>query len=268
MPRSDSDCVPSEEERYSPETPSSDPCTPLETPLTTRDHLSECNTHLSHRGRSTVSLLKGRKRKRASQTAVDEVKEDTEEELVSQKCAELQRYLPPLSAILRGLKSGRYSERLSSFQESVAMDRIQRIMGVLQNPRSGGRLWSTLLKIEEMLQTWFPHIRDASLCKRQKLCPVGPEWLYYGSLNGPLQWLHPPAPVCPAPSVTQDAVVSSSTDFRAAPPGDHSPPRPPPFAIRSPCLERLLQAKGSIIQTRTEPRPDMDPDQNSNQNLL
>ncbi|KAG7242770.1 hypothetical protein INR49_020145 [Caranx melampygus] len=52
-------------------------------------------------------------------------------------CMELQCYIHPLSSILRGLKSGRYSERLSSFQESVAMDRIQRILGVLQNPHMG-----------------------------------------------------------------------------------------------------------------------------------
>lgn len=268
MPRSDSDSAPSEEERDSPETPSPDPCGPPGPPLRTRDHLSECNTHLCHRGRSTVSLLKGCKRKRASQTAVDEAKEDTENELFSHKCSELQCYLPSLSAILRGLKSGRYSERLSSFQESVAMDRIQRIMGVLQNPCPGGRLLSTLLKIEEMLQTWFPDVRDTSLCKRQKLCPVGPEWLFYSPHNAPLHWPRPRASVCPAPSVTQDDAVSSSTDFRTAPPRDTSPPRPPPFAIRSPCLERLLRAKESLIQTRTESRPDINQDQNSDHNLL
>ncbi|KAF3833084.1 hypothetical protein F7725_026749 [Dissostichus mawsoni] len=84
---------------------------------------------------------------------------DTENELFSQKCTELQCYIQSLSDILRGLRSGRYSERFSSFQESVAIDRIQRIMGVLQNPNMGGRFLSIVLKIAEMLHSWFPHIR-------------------------------------------------------------------------------------------------------------
>nr|XP_033933882.1 circadian-associated transcriptional repressor-like [Pseudochaenichthys georgianus] len=80
-------------------------------------------------------------------------------EQFSQKCTELQCYIQSLSDILQGLRSGRYSERFSSFQESVAMDRIQRIMGVLQNPNMGGRFLSIVLKIAEMLHSWFPHIR-------------------------------------------------------------------------------------------------------------
>lgn len=252
MPRSDSDCAPSEEERDSPETPSSAPCTPPGPSLRTRDHICECSAPLCHRGRSSTSLLKGCKRKRAAQ-AVDEAKEDTENELFTHKCSELQRYLPPLSAILRGLKSGRYSERLSSFQESVAMDRIQRIMGVLQNPHPGAGLLNMLLKIEEMLQTWFPHVRETSLCKRQKLCPVAPECLYFSSHGPPLHWPRPPAP-----SATQDDAVSSSTDLHAAPPADRPPPAPA-FTIRSPCLEKLLRATDSLVQTRTEPGPDLGP---------
>ncbi|KAJ0001742.1 hypothetical protein NQD34_001538 [Periophthalmus magnuspinnatus] len=251
MSHSVSDCVPSEEERDSPKTAPSAPCTPPGPPLRSRDDLYECNTHVCHRGHSTNSLLKGCKRKWTENTA-----DDTENELFSHKCSELQCYLPPLSAILRGLKSGRYSDRLSSFQESLAMDRIQRILGVLQNPAPGGRFLSTVLKIEEMLQTWFPHIKDPSVCKTQKLCPVGPEWLY-SSHDAPLHWLRPPLPECPAPSVTQDNAVSSSTDFLTAPPRDSTPPS---FTIRSPCLERLLQAKESIIQTRTEARPAVNPD--------
>lgn len=75
------------------------------------------------------------------------------------KCMELQCYIHPLSSILNGLRSGRYRERLSSFQESVAMDRIQRIMGVLQNPCMGERYINIILKMEEMLKTWFPNIQ-------------------------------------------------------------------------------------------------------------
>ncbi|XP_054471461.1 uncharacterized protein LOC129104682 [Anoplopoma fimbria] len=205
---------------------------------------------------------------------------DTEHELFSQKCGELQRYIPPLSSILRGLRSGRYSERLSSFQESVAMDRIQRIMGVLQNPNMGGRFLSILLKIEGMLQSWFPHIRpdpteDGSPAKPQKhhgaassLPPSSAASLSSSRRLHPSPTCFPKSPdptpgrptattstsTSPPPAlcsqdVTQDSAVSSSTDSRSGP-----PPRRlgrAPFKIRSPCLERLLRAKQSIVSPRT-----------------
>ncbi|XP_054633621.1 uncharacterized protein LOC129181895 isoform X1 [Dunckerocampus dactyliophorus] len=79
--------------------------------------------------------------------------------LFTQKCMELQCYIQPLSSILNGLRSGRYRERLSSFQESVAMDRIQRILGVLQNPCLGEKYISIILKMEEMLKSWFPNVK-------------------------------------------------------------------------------------------------------------
>ncbi|XP_037648831.1 circadian-associated transcriptional repressor-like isoform X2 [Sebastes umbrosus] len=235
-------------------------------------------------------------RKRAHSAGSDGLCEktqpDTENELFSQKCAELQCFIQPLSSILRGLRSGRYSERLSSFQESVAMDRIQRIMGVLQNPNMGGRFLSIILKIEEMLQSWFPHIRpdqtdDCSPAKKQKQHrssasppPSSPVSLRSSDSSSGLRRLHATSPVVCSPKtpeptlsrpaasasplparcsqeVTQDNAVSSSTD------SPHSgPPRrlaanprlsrgPLPFKIRSPCLERLLQAKESIIAPRT-----------------
>ncbi|XP_062847854.1 circadian-associated transcriptional repressor [Trichomycterus rosablanca] len=81
------------------------------------------------------------------------------DKLFAYKCMELQCYIDPLSSILNGLRSGRYRERLSTFQESVAMDRIQRIMGVLQNPCMGERYINIILKMEEMLKTWFPQIK-------------------------------------------------------------------------------------------------------------
>ncbi|XP_069572048.1 circadian-associated transcriptional repressor-like isoform X2 [Brachyistius frenatus] len=193
---------------------------------------------------------------------------DSEDELFSRKRSELQRYVQPLSSILRGLRSGRYSERLSGFQESVAMDRIQRIMGVLQNPNTGGRFLSIVLKIEEMLQSWFPHIGpdlnptdDGTPAKRLKQHhgsappppapppPPLPPPPSYSSTH--LKWLHASpvgSPKTPEASpsghreATQDNAVSSSTDSPAGP--------RPPFKIRSPCLERLLQAKESIIAPR------------------
>ncbi|XP_036951864.1 uncharacterized protein LOC119018366 isoform X3 [Acanthopagrus latus] len=220
---------------------------------------------------------------------------DTENDLFAQKCAELQRFIQPLSSILRGLRSGRYSERLSSFQESVAMDRIQRIMGVLQNPNLGGRFLTILLKIEEMLHSWFPRVKttlmqsddDGSPAKKQKQhhhCSASPPppssdvelplAASYSSTH--LKWLHT-SPICslktpestlgqrsasPLPArcrlqeVTQDNAVSSSTDLHTGPQRRRfAEPRlvrgPLPFKISSPCLERLLQAKESIIAPRT-----------------
>lgn len=103
--------------------------------------------------------------------------------IFSSKCMELQCYIHPLSSILNGLRSGRYRERLSSFQESVAMDRIQRIMGVLQNPCRGEKYINIILKMEEMLKSWFPNVKlqdqqavtqteEAVPTKKPKLSPV------------------------------------------------------------------------------------------------
>ncbi|XP_021570884.1 circadian-associated transcriptional repressor isoform X2 [Carlito syrichta] len=78
--------------------------------------------------------------------------------LFAQKCKELQGFIPPLTDLLNGLKMGRFERGLSSFQQSVAMDRIQRIVGVLQKPQMGERYLGTLLQVEGMLKTWFPHI--------------------------------------------------------------------------------------------------------------
>ncbi|KAJ0066166.1 hypothetical protein NL108_001404, partial [Boleophthalmus pectinirostris] len=47
---------------------------------------------------------------------------------------------------------------LSSFQQSVAMDRLQRIVGVLQRPDCGEKYLNTLLQVEVMLKLWFPQI--------------------------------------------------------------------------------------------------------------
>nr|XP_035954234.1 circadian-associated transcriptional repressor isoform X2 [Halichoerus grypus] len=78
--------------------------------------------------------------------------------LFAQKCKELQGFIRPLTDLLNGLKMGRFERGLSSFQQSVAMDRIHRIVGVLQKPQMGERYLGTLLQVEGMLKTWFPHI--------------------------------------------------------------------------------------------------------------
>ncbi|XP_034385665.1 circadian-associated transcriptional repressor-like [Cyclopterus lumpus] len=173
----------------------------------------------------------------------EETAPDAEEELFSQKSGDLQLYLQPLSSILRALRSGRYSDRLSSFQESVAVDRIQRIMGVLENPLTSGRFLGTILKIEAMLQSWFPHIGPDRGAKKQKR--------HGGASSSPPPSsgrLHPsPVRTLKTPEPTQDSAVSSSTD-----PGPPPPGRRLGFKLRSPCLERLLQAKGSVVAPRTE----------------
>ncbi|XP_005732126.1 circadian-associated transcriptional repressor-like [Pundamilia nyererei] len=78
--------------------------------------------------------------------------------LFAQKCAELQGFIRPLLELLNGLKRGRFDRGLSSFQQSVAMDRIQRIVGVLQRPDCGEKYLNTLLQVEMMLKLWFPQI--------------------------------------------------------------------------------------------------------------
>ncbi|XP_063001698.1 circadian-associated transcriptional repressor isoform X2 [Elgaria multicarinata webbii] len=76
----------------------------------------------------------------------------------AQKCRELQGFVRPLIELLNRLKTGRFDRGLSSFQQSVAMDRIQRIIGVLQKPEMGERYLGTLLQVERMLKVWFPHV--------------------------------------------------------------------------------------------------------------
>ncbi|XP_051577469.1 circadian-associated transcriptional repressor-like [Myxocyprinus asiaticus] len=78
--------------------------------------------------------------------------------LFARKCTELQGFVRPLLELLNGLKKGRFDKGLSSFQQSVAMDRIQRIVGVLQKPHSGEKYLPTLLQIEVMLKLWFPQV--------------------------------------------------------------------------------------------------------------
>ncbi|KAG8450010.1 hypothetical protein GDO86_016628 [Hymenochirus boettgeri] len=82
--------------------------------------------------------------------------------MFAQKCRELQCFIKPLTKLLNGLKRGRYDRGLSSFQQSIAMDRIQRIVGVLQKPEMGERYLGTLLQVEFLLKIWFPEVIDSS----------------------------------------------------------------------------------------------------------
>ncbi|XP_014348212.1 uncharacterized protein LOC102347843 [Latimeria chalumnae] len=100
---------------------------------------------------------------------------ESENLIFAQKCKELKDFIGPLTLLLNGLKSGRYRKGLNSFQESLAMDRIQRIIGVLQNPSIGAHYMNTLLQIEVLLKNWFPNVKPAMTTeenipyKRQKL---------------------------------------------------------------------------------------------------
>ncbi|XP_048347098.1 circadian-associated transcriptional repressor [Sphaerodactylus townsendi] len=80
------------------------------------------------------------------------------DQLFAQKCRELHGFILPLRELLGRLKMGRFDRGLSTFQRSVAMDRIQRIVGVLQKPGMGERYLGTLLQVERMLKVWFPQI--------------------------------------------------------------------------------------------------------------
>lgn len=86
-------------------------------------------------------------------------RENTEGNLLfTQKCAELQGFIRPLLDLLHGLKKGRFDRGLSTFQQSIAMDRIQRIVGVLQRPNGSEKHLDTLLQVEMMLKVWFPQV--------------------------------------------------------------------------------------------------------------
>ncbi|XP_077405709.1 circadian associated repressor of transcription a [Vanacampus margaritifer] len=76
----------------------------------------------------------------------------------TQKCTDLHNFICPLMELLHGLKAGRFNKGLTSFQQSVAMDRLHRILGILQRPEMGERYLHNLLQIEGMLKLWFPQV--------------------------------------------------------------------------------------------------------------
>ncbi|XP_053330409.1 circadian-associated transcriptional repressor [Spea bombifrons] len=92
--------------------------------------------------------------------------------LFAQKCRELHGFIKPLTDLLNGLKKGRYDRGLSTFQQSVAMDRIQRIVGVLQKPEMGERYLGTLLQVEMMLKIWFPGVTSSSSASSSSDCDM------------------------------------------------------------------------------------------------
>ncbi|XP_028254095.1 circadian-associated transcriptional repressor-like [Parambassis ranga] len=96
----------------------------------------------------------------------------------AQKCADLNRFVHPLLGLLHGLKSGRFDRGLTSFQQSVAIDRLQRILGILQKPEMGERYLQNLLQIEMLLKMWFPQLTlKSTVTTNQSITPkLAPHW--------------------------------------------------------------------------------------------
>ncbi|XP_010863812.1 uncharacterized protein LOC105006814 [Esox lucius] len=121
----------------------------------------------------------------------------------AQKCSELQRFIRPLLDLLNGLKKGRFERGLSSFQSSVAIDRLQRILGILQKPDMGEKFLHTLLQVEMMLKMWFPNVTPVAATKNPTPS-LPPRW-HKNQLCMPvkkrkLSWLDSDFPSAPPPS--------------------------------------------------------------------
>ncbi|KAJ0003446.1 hypothetical protein NQD34_008544 [Periophthalmus magnuspinnatus] len=102
----------------------------------------------------------------------------------AQKCADLQRFNRPLLELLHGLKSGRFDKGLTSFQQSTAIDRLQRIVGILQKPEMGEKYLHNLLQIEVMLKAWFP--QDKTKTNQPKTSKRSHHWCQ-NQLNIPVK---------------------------------------------------------------------------------
>lgn len=152
-------------------------------------------SHSEQRGLASPMAGSGvkRPRDRDLETSLNIRGATTEGDLLfAQKCKELQGFIRPLTDLLNGLKMGRFERGLSSFQQSVAMDRIQRIIGVLQKPQMGERYLRTLLQVEGMLKTWFPHIAAQKSSLRSSRHQLTKHFLSHHSY---------PAASSPAPSL-------------------------------------------------------------------
>ncbi|XP_062279045.1 uncharacterized protein LOC133983850 [Scomber scombrus] len=197
--------------------------------------------------------------------------------LFAQKCAELQGFVRPLLELLNGLKKGRFDRGLSSFQQSVAMDRIQRIVGILQRPNSGEKYLNTLLQVEMMLKLWFPHITNQSISAAssvtasparslQETTSSTPPHKHRDQLHIPvkkrrLSWTgtdsSTPSPVllkCPRISA-EERRVKQVDDER-----DHPPPLPPPPppSLTSDAKENVPDVAGDSQQKEDTKGKDID----------
>ncbi|XP_010741816.2 circadian associated repressor of transcription a [Larimichthys crocea] len=107
----------------------------------------------------------------------------------AQKCADLHRFIHPLLELLHGLKTGRFDKGLSSFQQSVAIDRLQRILGILQRPEMGAKYLQNLLQIEMMLKIWFPRVafQSTDQTPSQTVTPRLPPHWHQNQLHMPVK---------------------------------------------------------------------------------
>lgn len=137
-------------------------------------------TFVNQRG---VSVENGRTGSPAyiGQTSASPKRIPTEGDLrFARKCSELCGYIRPLLELLNGLKTGRFEKGLSTFQQSTAMDRLRKILGVLQRPDLGEKYMGTLLQVEVMLKVWFPQViiqhRDETSSLHNPIASVPPRW--------------------------------------------------------------------------------------------
>ncbi|RVE67182.1 hypothetical protein OJAV_G00115100 [Oryzias javanicus] len=94
----------------------------------------------------------------------------------AQKCADLHRFIHPLFELLHGLKTGRFDKGLNGFQQSVAIDRLQKILGILQRPEMGEKYLQNLLQIEMLLKAWFPQRALKSTNLQASASTLTPHW--------------------------------------------------------------------------------------------
>ncbi|KAG7254594.1 hypothetical protein CRUP_038044 [Coryphaenoides rupestris] len=102
-----------------------------------------------------------------------------------------KKFVRPLLELLNGLKRGRFEK---GFQQSVAMDRLQRILGILQKPDMGEKYLHTLLQVEILLRMWFPPmVPQSSIPPAHVHATLGPLRSRHNQLHIPrkLSWLDP-----------------------------------------------------------------------------
>ncbi|KAA0710136.1 Circadian-associated transcriptional repressor [Triplophysa tibetana] len=96
------------------------------------------------------------------------------------KCSELHGYVRPLLELLKGLKTGRFEKGLSTFQQSMAVERLRKILGVLQKPDLGDKYMGTILQLEVLLKVWFPQVmtqhHDGTSSLHNPMARVQPRW--------------------------------------------------------------------------------------------
>ncbi|CAL8396939.1 circadian associated repressor of transcription a [Gadus morhua] len=115
----------------------------------------------------------------------------------AQKCADLQKFVRPLIELLNGLKRGRFEKGLTGFQQSVAIDRLQRILGILQKPDMGEKYLQTIVQVEILLRMWFPQIKpQSSITPTNERVVLGPSRWRQNQLHIPVKkrkmsWLNP-----------------------------------------------------------------------------